>query len=136
MPCRAAARHRKVSGFVSGTSGIGQSSSPGFGFVLFWFPKDLQAFVRIGERRGCDFSLLKEWRRSFAASGAIRVESEKDLCVLRGKPWLLWGMAFKRTPMTSFCSRPKLAKRLMARAPFFAIRPQAMQKAKRRATRN
>src|SRR5207253_9436643 len=34
--------------------------NPGIGFGGFCFPKDLQAFIRIAERFGCDFSLLKE----------------------------------------------------------------------------
>src|ERR1700751_4706849 len=33
---------------------------PGIGFGGFCFPKDLQAFVRIAEKAGCDFSLMKE----------------------------------------------------------------------------
>ena len=34
--------------------------NPGIGFGGFCFPKDVQAFVRIAEKSGCDFSLLKE----------------------------------------------------------------------------
>ncbi len=34
--------------------------SPGIGFGGFCFPKDVQAFIRIAEKSGCDFSLLKE----------------------------------------------------------------------------
>src|SRR5438552_12912425 len=36
---------------------------PGIGFGGFCFPKDLQAFVRIAEKFGCDFALLKEVER-------------------------------------------------------------------------
>ena len=36
---------------------------PGIGFGGFCFPKDLQAFVRIAETFGCDFSLLREVER-------------------------------------------------------------------------
>ena len=34
--------------------------TPGIGFGGFCFPKDLQAFIRIADKSGCDFSLLKE----------------------------------------------------------------------------
>ena len=34
--------------------------NPGIGFGGFCFPKDVQAFIRIAEKSGCDFSLLKE----------------------------------------------------------------------------
>src|SRR6516164_3758768 len=36
---------------------------PGIGFGGFCFPKDLQALVRIAEKLGCNFSLLKEVER-------------------------------------------------------------------------
>jgi len=51
----------KVAEGIGSDQRIGQSFlNPGIGFGGFCFPKDLQAFVRIGERLGCDFSLLKE----------------------------------------------------------------------------
>jgi UDPglucose 6-dehydrogenase len=34
---------------------------PGIGFGGFCFPKDLQAFVRIAERFGCDLLCLRKW---------------------------------------------------------------------------
>src|SRR5208337_3404084 len=37
--------------------------NPGIGFGGFCFPKDLQAFIRIAEKFGCDFALLKEVER-------------------------------------------------------------------------
>ncbi len=43
---------------------IGPASlRPQIGFGGFCFPKDLQAFVRIAEKFGCDFSLLAEVER-------------------------------------------------------------------------
>src|ERR1700689_1199436 len=40
---------------------IGQAFlNPGIGFGGFCFPKDVQAFIRIAEKSGCNFSLLKE----------------------------------------------------------------------------
>ena len=36
---------------------------PGLGFGGSCFPKDIQAFVRVGQQAGCDFSLLGEVER-------------------------------------------------------------------------
>src|ERR1700693_5459963 len=36
---------------------------PGIGFGGFCFPKDLQAFIRIAGKSGCDFALLKEVKK-------------------------------------------------------------------------
>jgi UDPglucose 6-dehydrogenase len=69
---------------------------PGIGFGGFCFPKDLQAFIRIAEKSGCDFSLLKEveninQRRIEQFMEKIR----KELWVLNGKKLAVWGLAFK-----------------------------------------
>ena len=70
--------------------------NPGIGFAGFWFPKDLQAFVRIGEKSGCDFSLLKEVERINQSRISHFVEKiRKELWVRRGKKLGVWGLAFK-----------------------------------------
>jgi len=69
---------------------------PGIGFGGFCFPKDLQAFVRIAEKLGCDFSLLKEVERINLHRLDHFVEKvKKELWVLRGKRIGVWGLAFK-----------------------------------------
>lgn len=70
--------------------------NPGIGFGGFCFPKDLQAFVRIGEKSGCDFSLLKEVERINQSRISHFVEKiRKELWVIRGKKLGVWGLAFK-----------------------------------------
>ncbi len=66
---------------------------PGIGFGGFCFPKDLQAFVRIAETSGCDFSLLKEVEKI----NQLRIEHfvekiRKELWVLREKRLAVWGL--------------------------------------------
>jgi UDPglucose 6-dehydrogenase len=69
---------------------------PGIGFGGFCFPKDLQAFVRIAEKSGCDFSLLKEVENINQARIEHMVEKiRKELWVVRGKTIAVWGLAFK-----------------------------------------
>ncbi len=70
--------------------------NPGIGFGGFCFPKDVQAFVRIAEKAGCDFSLLKEVEKINKQRVTHFVESvRKELWVLRGRKIAMWGLAFK-----------------------------------------
>src|SRR5690349_5669934 len=60
--------------------------NPGIGFGGFCFPKDLQAFIRIAEKSGCDFSLLKQVEKIHQQRIQYFVEKvRKELWVLRGK---------------------------------------------------
>jgi len=69
---------------------------PGIGFGGFCFPKDLQAFIRIAEKSGCDFTLLKEVEKINQRRIQYFVEKiRKELWVLRGKKLAVWGLAFK-----------------------------------------
>jgi len=69
---------------------------PGIGFGGFCFPKDLQAFVRIAEKFGCDFSLLREAEKINLQRVDRFVEKvRQELWVLRGKKLAVWGLAFK-----------------------------------------
>src|ERR1035437_2381863 len=70
--------------------------NPGIGFGGFCFPKDIQAFIRIAEKSGCDFSLLKEVEKINQGRVEHFVERiRKELWVLRGKKIAVWGLAFK-----------------------------------------
>jgi UDPglucose 6-dehydrogenase len=69
---------------------------PGIGFGGFCFPKDLQAFIRIATKSGCDFSLLREVENINQRRIEHFVEKiRKELWVLRGKRLAIWGLAFK-----------------------------------------
>lgn len=106
---------------------------PGIGFGGFCFPKDLQAFVRIAEKFGCDFSLLKEVEK-VNARRADRVVNKlkKELWVLPGKTVAIWGLAFKPdTDDIRFAPGFPILRRLIAdRVNIRAYDPQAMEKAK------
>jgi UDPglucose 6-dehydrogenase len=106
---------------------------PGVGFGGSCFPKDLQAFVRVGQNAGCDFALLREVERINQSRIDLFVRKIKDeLWVLRGKRIGVWGLAFK--PRTDDVrSSPSLAviRRLLAEGALVrAHDPQAMEKAK------
>ena len=106
---------------------------PGVGFGGSCFPKDLQAFVRVGQDAGCDFTLLREVERINQSRIDLFVKKIKDeLWVVRGKRIGVWGLAFK--PRTDDVrSSPSLAviRRLLAEGALVrAHDPQAMEKAK------
>jgi len=124
----------KVAEAVGMDKRIGSSFlRPGVGFGGSCFPKDLQAFVRVGEEAGCDFSLLREVERINQRRVDLLINKIKhELWVVRGKRIGVWGLAFK--PHTDDVrSSPALAviRRLLAEgAQVRAYDPQAMQKAK------
>lgn len=107
---------------------------PGIGFGGFCFPKDLQAFVRIASKFGCDFSLLKEVERINASRIDRIVEKvRKELWVLRDKTIAVWGLAFKPdTDDVRFAPSLGIIRRLLAEnAHIQAYDPQAMPNAKK-----
>jgi UDPglucose 6-dehydrogenase len=124
----------KVAEGIGSDKRIGQSFlNPGIGFGGFCFPKDLQAFVRIGEKLGCDFSLLKEVEKiNLRRAGQFVAKVKKELWVLRGKTLAVWGLAFKPdTDDVRFAPALNIVRRLLAEgANIRAYDPQAMQKAK------
>jgi UDPglucose 6-dehydrogenase len=124
----------KVAEGIGSDRRIGQSFlNPGIGFGGFCFPKDLQAFVRIGERLGCDFSLLKEVEKiNLRRTEQFVAKVKKELWVLRGKSLAVWGLAFKPdTDDVRFAPALSIVRRLLAEgARIRAYDPQAMQKAK------
>lgn len=107
---------------------------PGIGFGGFCFPKDLQAFVRIGEDFGCDFSLLKAVERinqERVEKFVARVQNE--LWILRGKTVAVWGLAFKpNTDDIRFAPSINIIKRLLKEG--VSVRtydPEAMENTKK-----
>jgi UDPglucose 6-dehydrogenase len=107
--------------------------NPGIGFGGFCLPKDVQAFIRIAEKSGCDFSLLKEVEK--INHGRVELFVEKIRCelwTLRGKRIALLGLAFKpNTDDVRFAPAIAIAKTLLVEgAEVRAYDPEAMEKAK------
>lgn len=68
----------------------------GAGFGGFCFPKDLGAFIRIAEKVGYDFRLLKEVERINEEQKRIIVQKVRDaLWILKNKTIGVLGLAFK-----------------------------------------
>ena len=108
--------------------------NPGIGFGGFCFPKDVQAFIRIAEKSGCDFSLLKEVEKINQGRIERFVERmRKEMWVLRGKKIAVWGLAFKpNTDDIRFAPALSIIRRLKAEgAHIRAYDPEAMGKAER-----
>ena len=70
--------------------------NPGIGFGGFCFPKDVQAFIRIADKSGCDFSLLKEVEKiNQHRISHFVAKVREELWIIRGKRIAVWGLAFK-----------------------------------------
>jgi UDPglucose 6-dehydrogenase len=107
--------------------------NPGIGFGGFCFPKDVQAFIRIAEKSGCDFSLLKEVEKiNQQRIGHFLGRVREELWVLRGKKIALWGLAFKpNTDDVRFAPSIALARALLEEGAIVnAYDPQAIEKAR------
>ena len=107
--------------------------NPGIGFGGFCFPKDVQAFRRIAEKNGCDFSLLQavediNKRRIAHFIGKLR----EELWIINGKRIALWGLAFKpNTDDVRFAPAIALIEQLKKEgAVINAYDPQATHKAR------
>ncbi|MGD0214398.1 MAG: UDP-glucose/GDP-mannose dehydrogenase family protein [Terriglobales bacterium] len=108
--------------------------NPGIGFGGFCFPKDVQAFIRIAEKSGCDFALLKEVEKINQGRVERFIEQvRKELWVLRGKQIAVWGLAFKpNTDDIRFAPALLIIRLLQAEgAEIRAYDPEAMEKAKK-----
>src|SRR5579872_4136779 len=108
--------------------------NPGIGFGGFCFPKDVQAFIRIAEKSGCDFSLLKEVEKINQCRVEQFVEKIRhELWVIRGKKVAVWGLAFKpNTDDVRFAPSLSIIRRLRAEgAQIQAYDPEAMERAKK-----
>src|ERR1039458_3539516 len=107
--------------------------NPGIGFGGFCFPKDVQAFIRIAEKSGCDFSLLREVEKINQHRVEHFIEKiRKELWVIRGKKIAVWGLAFKpNTDDVRFAPSIAIVKALLAEgADIRAYDPEAIEKAK------
>lgn len=107
---------------------------PGIGFGGFCFPKDLQAFVRIAQNFGCDFSLLKEVERiNRERVNKFVAKIQKELWTLRGKAIAVWGLAFKPdTDDIRFAPSIEIIRRLTAEGVRIrAYDPQAAENTKK-----
>lgn len=105
---------------------------PRIGFGGFCFPRDLQAFVKIGERFNCDLSLFKEVEEINLRRIEQLVKKVKDrLWVIHGKKIALWGLAFKpNTDDIRYSPSLAIIRRLLVEgAGIQAYGPQAIGKA-------
>ncbi len=113
---------------------IGQSFfRAGLGFGGFCLPKDLQAFVRLAERTGVDFSLLKEVERINHQRIDNFVEKLcRALWVLQDKEIAVLGLAFKaNTDDIRFAPAVDLVHRLQQQGAHVRIYdPVAMERGK------
>lgn len=68
----------------------------GVGFGGYCFPKDLRAFIHLGEERGVDFTLLKEVERiNQRRIDLVMKKVQQALWVIPGKKIGVLGLAFK-----------------------------------------
>jgi UDPglucose 6-dehydrogenase len=109
-----------------------QFLNAGLGFGGFCLPKDIQAFNRLAERNGVDFTLLKETERI----NKNRIEQlmekvRKALWVIKEKKIAILGLAFKpNTDDVRFAPAIEVVRRLLAeRAIVRATDPVAIEKA-------
>ena len=105
----------------------------GLGFGGFCLPKDVQAFVRLAERVGVDFSLLREVERvNKRQIDRMIAKVRHALWVIRGKEIGVLGLAFKpNTDDVRFSPAIELIRRLlMEGASVRAYDPQAIEKAR------
>lgn len=104
----------------------------GLGFGGFCFPKDLQAFLRIAEKKGYDFGLLREVEKinRQRIDGAVE-KLKRGLWILQGKIIGILGLAFKpQTDDIRFSPAIELIRRLRQEGcQIRAYDPKAMEKA-------
>jgi UDPglucose 6-dehydrogenase len=106
----------------------------GLGFGGFCLPKDVQAFIRLAERVGIDFTLLKAAEQvNKQRIELLLSKARKALWVLKGKKIALLGLAFKpNTDDIRFSPAIDAARRFLAEgASLHAYDPQAMDKTRK-----
>ena len=106
----------------------------GLGFGGFCLPKDVQAFIRLAERVGIDFTLLKAVEQvNKQRIDLLLAKARKALWVLKGKKIALLGLAFKpNTDDIRFSPAIDAARRFLAEgANLHAYDPQAMDKTRK-----
>ena len=104
---------------------------PGLGFGGFCLPKDIQAFIKVGERAGVDVSLLRdvEMVNKHRVKQFLR-KAHQALWVLKQKRVAVLGLAFKpETDDIRFAPALDLIRGLLEeKAEVRAYDPQAMEK--------
>jgi UDPglucose 6-dehydrogenase len=105
----------------------------GLGFGGFCLPKDIQAFLRLAERHGVDFGLLRETEKINKRRIDQFIEKvQKALWVVKEKRIGVLGLAFKpNTDDVRFAPAIEVVRRLLAeRAVIRASDPVAIEKAR------
>ncbi|MBN1872347.1 MAG: UDP-glucose/GDP-mannose dehydrogenase family protein [Candidatus Omnitrophica bacterium] len=105
----------------------------GVGFGGFCFPKDLEAFIRISEKLGYDFDLLRSVKRVNDYQKILFIKKiEESLWVLNGKTIAVLGIAFKpNTDDIRYAPAIDIIKMLQNEGvKIKAFDPQAMKNAK------
>jgi UDPglucose 6-dehydrogenase len=106
----------------------------GIGFGGFCFPKDLQAFIRIGEKYGCNLNLLREVERiNKERIDVVFRKLQEHLWILRDKTVAVLGLSFKpNTDDIRFAPAIELIRRLLKEgAAVKTYDPKAMPKAQK-----
>ncbi|MFH1778082.1 MAG: UDP-glucose/GDP-mannose dehydrogenase family protein [Candidatus Omnitrophota bacterium] len=105
----------------------------GLGYGGFCLPKDVEAFIRISEKKGYDFKLLQAVKEiNDCQLDNIVKKIEEQLWILKNKTIGILGLSFKpNTDDLRFAPSLELIRKLQAEgAQIKAYDPQAMSKAK------
>jgi UDPglucose 6-dehydrogenase len=111
----------------------GQFLKAGLGFGGFCLPKDIQAFIKLADRAGVDFGLLKETERvNKQRVDQLLDKVKKALWVMKGKQIGVLGIAFKpNTDDIRLAPAIEVIRRLLAEgAVVRATDPEAMERAR------
>ena len=111
----------------------GQFLKAGLGFGGFCLPKDVQAFIKLADRAGVDFSLLKEAERiNKQRVDQLLDKIKKALWVMKEKQIAVLGIAFKpNTDDIRLAPAIEVIRRLLAEgAVVRATDPEAMTRAR------
>jgi UDPglucose 6-dehydrogenase len=111
----------------------GQFLKAGLGFGGFCLPKDIQAFIKLADRAGIDFGLLKETERINKQRVDILIDRvKKALWVMKEKQIGVFGIAFKpNTDDIRLAPAVEVIKRLLAEgAVVRATDPEAIERAR------
>lgn len=111
----------------------GQFLKAGLGFGGFCLPKDIQAFIKLADRAGVDFGLLKETERvNRQRVDLLIARVKKALWVMKEKQIGVLGIAFKpNTDDIRLAPAVEVIRRLLAEgAVVRATDPEAMDRAR------
>jgi UDPglucose 6-dehydrogenase len=111
----------------------GQFLKAGLGFGGFCLPKDIQAFIKLAERAGIDFGLLKEVDRvNKQRVDQLLDKVKKALWVMKGKQIGVLGIAFKpNTDDIRLAPAIEVIRRLLEEGAIVrATDPEAMERAR------